>query len=188
METIIVEFLLGMIVAAVPTFLIITRAALKPATLGDSHQAKEVVESRLRRPSRASSARSKPVRRQRANHRNMKREGGEPARARSRGNDGSADPSEVASTAIGVLDTCPSCGLEAPHDLLNEHFLGSPAHQYGAAKDDPKQNAITTALPSVEEDSTKSVRNLLQMLVPPRAFGRRHLQRQHDPLAEIVSR
>lgn len=38
----------------------------------------------------------------------------------------------------------------------------------------------------MEEDPRRSLRNLLQMLVPPRAFGHRHQQRTVNPLSGLV--
>ncbi len=37
-----------------------------------------------------------------------------------------------------------------------------------------------------EEDSRNSMRNLLQMLVPPRAFGLRHQHRIVNPLSHVI--
>jgi hypothetical protein len=97
--------------------------------------------------------------------------------------------SAATSPAIATLsfETCPSCGLQAPGSLLAEHFMGSPSHRNGPPK-------IVTVDPGVaetvekakEEDSKQSVRNLLQMLVPPRAFGRRHAHRSMGPISSIV--
>lgn len=93
----------------------------------------------------------------------------------------------VTSEPVAVLETCPSCGLQAPEHLLAEHFMGSPAHRNGPPKMESPEVADTMAdSETVEEDSKQSVRNLLQMLVPPRAFGRRHSGRTVSPLATIV--
>jgi hypothetical protein len=89
--------------------------------------------------------------------------------------------------ATASFNTCPSCGLQAPGSLLAEHFLGSPSHRNGPPKivdaDPVEIEAIEEAK---EEDSKQSVRNLLQMLVPPRAFGRRHAHRSMGPISSIV--
>ena len=86
--------------------------------------------------------------------------------------------------------SCPSCGLEAPETLMIEHLMGSPSHRYG-----PANPQTIVATPTDRDDSTRkrsgdesadSVRHLLQMLVPPRAFGRRHKQRVINPLSNIV--
>jgi len=98
-------------------------------------------------------------------------------------------PSQMAATSIATasFDTCPSCGLQAPGSLLAEHFLGSPSHRNGPpkmAKSDPvEMEAVEEAK---EEDSKQSVRSLLQMLVPPRAFGRRHDHRSMGPISSII--
>jgi hypothetical protein len=93
----------------------------------------------------------------------------------------------IASAATVSFDTCPSCGLQAPGSLLTEHFLGSPSHKNGLLKiveaDPVEAEAVAEAK---EEDSRQSVRNLLQMLVPPRAFGRRHAHKLVTPISPIV--
>jgi len=97
----------------------------------------------------------------------------------------SQTPSTVSATAS--FDTCPSCGLQAPGLLLAEHFLGSPSHRNGPPKMVKVDAAEVAAVEeSKEEDSKQSVRNLLQMLVPPRAFGRRHAHRSMGPISSIV--
>ena len=86
--------------------------------------------------------------------------------------------------------SCPSCGLEAPESLMVEHFMGSPSHIHGP----PKPQAVVASPLNHDEsvrkmsgdESTDSVRHLLQMLVPPRAFGRRHRQRGINPLSNLV--
>ena len=94
---------------------------------------------------------------------------------------------DIPAAEVAPFDTCPSCGLQAPESLLAEHFMGSPSH-----KNDPAK--IVEAVPveaeaaaeAKEDDSIQSVRNLLQMLVPPRAFGRRHAHRSVSPISPIV--
>ncbi len=94
-------------------------------------------------------------------------------------------------TALAVnISSCPTCGLQAPDTLMAEHFLGSPSHEKGT----PEPVMATIENPifddsramSPEEDAKSSVRSLLQMLVPPRAFGRRHQQRTVNPLSHLV--
>jgi hypothetical protein len=97
--------------------------------------------------------------------------------------------SQTPNTALATVsfDTCPSCGLQAPGSLLAEHFLGSPSHRDGPpkiAEADPVE--IEAIEEAKEEDSKQSVRNLLQMLVPPRAFGRRHAHRSMGPISSII--
>jgi hypothetical protein len=93
----------------------------------------------------------------------------------------------IPAMATVSFDTCPSCGLQAPGSLLAEHFMGSPSHRNGPPKivtvDPVAAEAVEEAK---EEDSKQSVRNLLQMLVPPRAFGRRHAHRSIGPISSIV--
>src|SRR4029077_9307059 len=95
---------------------------------------------------------------------------------------------DIASGTTAPFDTCPSCGLQAPGSLLTEHFLGSPSHRNGLPKiieADPID--LEAEKDALEEDSKQSVRNLLQMLVPPRAFGRRHAHRSVSPISPIVN-
>jgi len=103
------------------------------------------------------------------------------------------DATTPSSQAANILpatvsfDTCPSCGLQAPGSLLAEHFLGSPSHRNGPPKIVKVDAAEVEAVEEDrEEDSKQSVRNLLQMLVPPRAFGRRHAHRSMGPISSIV--
>jgi len=98
-------------------------------------------------------------------------------------------PSQTPSIASATVsfDTCPSCGLQAPGSLLAEHFLGSPSHRNGPPKIVKVDAAEAEAVEEAEkEDSRQSVRNLLQMLVPPRAFGLRHAHRSMGPISSIV--
>ena len=94
---------------------------------------------------------------------------------------------DIPAAAVASFDTCPSCGLQAPESLLAEHFLGSPSHKDGPPKIVKTEPVKTEASDDAkEEDSKQSVRNLLQMLVPPRAFGRRHAHRSMGPISSIV--
>jgi hypothetical protein len=110
-------------------------------------------------------------------------------KARTKTPDATIAPFQTPSTASATVsfDTCPSCGLQAPGSLLAEHFLGSPSHRNGPPKivkvDAAEVEAVEEAR---EEDSKQSVRNLVQMLVPPRAFGRRHAHRSMGPISSIV--
>jgi hypothetical protein len=100
---------------------------------------------------------------------------------------GTSKSPDIASEALVTFDTCPSCGLQAPGPLLAEHFLGSPSHRNGVPKTveaDPID--LEAERDAKEEDSKQSVRSLLQMLVPPRAFGRRHAHRSLSPISPIV--
>lgn len=89
-----------------------------------------------------------------------------------------------------AVPSCPTCGLQAPQDLMMEHFQASPSHELGSPEPqatimDGDVQAESTSLSS-EEDSRNSMRNLLQMLVPPRAFGRRHQHRTVNPLSQVI--
>jgi hypothetical protein len=95
--------------------------------------------------------------------------------------------SSLAVKPTSIVETCPSCGLQAPGTLLAEHFLGSPSHRYS-----PEKVALVDSTPvetdihAKEDDSRQSVRNLLQILIPPRAFGLRHAHRLVSPLSSVV--
>src|SRR2546422_8209245 len=98
----------------------------------------------------------------------------------------SKTPNIAAATAAS-FDTCPSCGLQAPGSLLAEHFLGSPSHRNGPPKIVKADIVEVVAVEEAkEEDSKQSVRNLLQVLGPPRAFGGRHANRSMGPISSIV--
>jgi len=96
-------------------------------------------------------------------------------------------PPSVSPTTTVSLEACPSCGLQAPGALLAEHFMGSPSHRNGPPKIAESEAAdVREEIDGSEDDSKQSVRSLLQMLVPPRAFGRRHAHRTVSPLTAIV--
>src|SRR2546426_3443265 len=88
-----------------------------------------------------------------------------------------------------AVPSCPTCGLQAPEALLMEHFQASPSHEQGTPQSLPiidPQVPAESNLVSSEEDSRNSMRNLLQMLVPPRAFGLRHQNRIVNPLSHVI--
>jgi hypothetical protein len=92
-------------------------------------------------------------------------------------------------TALAVsISSCPTCGLQAPEALMAEHFLGSPSHENGSMEPEVTvaEDAIFDTSRSSEEDAKSSLRSLLQMLVPPRAFGRRHQGRTVNPLSRLI--
>ena len=96
------------------------------------------------------------------------------------------DNSNVTSASQSVIYTCPACGLQAPQALMIEHLRGSPIHQRGRAQ--PGQTTDhrveeEPALVARGEDSRDSLRNLLQILLPPRAFGRRHEQKTPNAIS-----
>jgi hypothetical protein len=88
--------------------------------------------------------------------------------------------SRLVPAAQTTVYTCPTCGLEATKAFMLEHLLGSPLHQPGRIQQQQaKDQKIEEQKPTVstEEDSRDSLRNLLQILLPPRPFGRRHEQK-----------
>ena len=101
-----------------------------------------------------------------------------------------SDPPAVLAVVQHTVPSCPTCGLQAPHDLMMEHFQASPSHELGTPE--PSPTIINGSIPaepilvSTEDDSRNSMRNLLQMLVPPRAFGRRHQNRTVNPLSHVI--
>src|SRR5437660_3962549 len=99
-----------------------------------------------------------------------------------------SDTPTVAAFVREAVPACPTCGLQAPEALLMEHFQASPSHEEGTQLPtiiDP-QVPVESNLVSSEEDSRNSMRNLLQMLVPPRAFGLRHQHRIVNPLSHVI--
>jgi hypothetical protein len=92
-------------------------------------------------------------------------------------------------TALAVsISSCPTCGLQAPETLMAEHFLGSPSHENGSPEPEVTlvEDAIFDVSRASDEDAKSSLRHLLQMLVPPRAFGRRHQGRTVNPLSSLI--
>jgi len=87
------------------------------------------------------------------------------------------DRPKLVSAAQPTVYTCPTCGLQATKAFMLEHLLGSPLHQPGRVQQeqttDQKVGEDQHTVPR-EEDSTDSLRNMLQILLPPRPFGRRH--------------
>ena len=93
----------------------------------------------------------------------------------------------VAALAVNI-SSCPTCGLQAPDALMAEHFLGSPSHENGSPEPEVTvaEDVTFDMSQDSEEDAKSSLRHLLQMLVPPRAFGRRHQGRTVNPLSSLV--
>jgi hypothetical protein len=90
------------------------------------------------------------------------------------------DNSHLAWASRTVIYSCPACGLEAPETSMVEHLRGSPIHQRGRAALEQTTHPRVDEQPAGvahEEDSRDSLRSLLQILLPPRAFGRRHQQK-----------
>jgi hypothetical protein len=87
--------------------------------------------------------------------------------------------SRAAPTAQTTVYTCPTCGLEANKALMLEHLLGSPLHQPGRVQQEQAtDHKVEAEQPTVQrEEDSDSLRNLLQILLPPRPFGRRHEQK-----------
>lgn len=101
-----------------------------------------------------------------------------------------SEPPTLVAVVQDTVPSCPTCGLQAPQNLMMEHFQASPSHELGAPEPqatimDGVIEAESTLLSS-DEDSRNSMRNLLQMLVPPRAFGRRHQNRTVNPLSHVI--
>jgi hypothetical protein len=101
-----------------------------------------------------------------------------------------SDPQMLVAVVPEAVPSCPTCGLQAPQDLMMEHFQASPSHELGTPEPQPTimdgDIQVESALISSDEDSRNSMRNLLQMLVPPRAFGRRHQHRTVNPLSHVI--
>lgn len=178
METIIIEFLLGVVAGTIFGLLIVKRTRTgipQRKTQPDIKLAPQRYRTLPRqvkpRHVRSRRSRSKPARNQPVLTNTVARV-------------------SASSVAPEPVTSCPRCGLQAPENLMAEHFLGSPSHEYESQKDqstlvDPKPQEGSPSI-DLEQESKDSLRHLLQMLVPPRAFGRRHGQRTVDPISSIV--
>src|SRR6059036_2876469 len=93
---------------------------------------------------------------------------------------------------VPAYSACPACGLETSDLLMSEHFLSSPSHRTGrkelVEKQDEKNDRQAAESLTAEEHSSGVMRNLLSMLAPPRAFGRRHMQQNENPFSELIQR
>ena len=191
MDPAIFELLGGVLIGTMAVLTVMLRTGHLKLVLGSRHEPPKALPMlAIRKPKSASSVRhrktSPPSERA---HSTVT-----PARARRKAKTKTLSPTvessqtpNIASTTAAVFDTCPSCGLQAPGSLLAEHFLGSPSHKNGPpeiVKVEPAE--IKAAEEAEKEDSRQSMRNLLQMLVPPRAFGRRHAHRSMVPISSIV--
>jgi len=90
------------------------------------------------------------------------------------------DRSSLTAAPKATVYSCPTCGLQATRSSMLEHLFGSPLHQPGRVQ--PVQTSDQTVkedqtMASRKEDPQDSLRNLLQILLPPRTFGRRHEQK-----------
>ncbi|MBO0888749.1 hypothetical protein J2P12_06580 [Candidatus Bathyarchaeota archaeon] len=87
---------------------------------------------------------------------------------------------------VAIL-ACPACGLQAPEKPMAEHFLGSPSHRLGLVADArsmvEKSCDFEPAVKMSTEDSRDSLRDLLQILVPPRAFAHRNEHKTIKPVS-----
>ena len=177
-ETIIIEFLLG-VLAGTAFGLLIVKHSGEPARPRKARgvrvqpiASRTISEPVIRKITARPKQREKPVTIQKSQEENAK----EHLLSR--------DPTRI------PMIVCPACGLEAPESLMNEHLIASPAHRYKPEKLQPI--AIRSKPPgdpapfSMAEESRESVRRLMQMLVPPRAFGHRHRLRTVDPLSSLV--
>jgi|ERR671924_37628 hypothetical protein len=92
----------------------------------------------------------------------------------------------VEPSCVAIL-ACPGCGLQAPEKPMAEHFLGCPSHKLGLVEGSTslieKGRDFQPTVKVSAEDSRESLRYLLQILVPPRAFGRRHEQKRVNPIS-----
>lgn len=174
LEITILEFLAGVVAGTLSGLLIVKRMG-RNNSLPRTTSSRKLVKTKARAPlkqAKTRSTRSKSIRRLRR----------------------PAQPTETVSVepttaplAVSV-SSCPTCGLQAPDALMAEHFLGSPFHENGSRE--PETAIVETAIfdqsHASEEDAKSSLRSLLQMLVPPRAFGRRHQERTVNPLSHLV--
>jgi len=190
MDPVIFEFLGGLLAGTLVVLTVMFRTGRLTMVLRTRHSSpKKMPMLSIRKPRSASSVRhrktSPPSRKARSTVTFARTR----RKAITRTPDATIAPSQTPNIAFATVsfDTCPSCGLQAPGSLLAEHFLGSPSHRNGLPKIVKVDAAkVERAEAAKEEDSKQSVRNLLQMLVPPRAFGRRHAHRSMGPISSIV--
>jgi len=174
LEITILEFLAGVVAGTVSALLIVKRMG-RNAPLPITTVSRRIARTKPRaalKQAKTRSARPRSVKRLRPSIQPV-----EPV---------NVDPA-VTTVAMNV-SSCPTCGLQAPDALMAEHFLGSPSHENGAPEPEVRvvEDAIFDRSRSSEEEAKSSLRNLLQMLVPPRAFGRRHQHRIVNPLSHLV--
>lgn len=178
MEMIIIEFLLGLMAGTGSGLVILKRSGSATLALKPDGVVKTT-------PLKSRAASRQTTRARKVAHRRLNR--GQARRA-TRSSSVVAHASGQESAPQATVLSCPSCGLQAPEGLMAEHFLGSPSHENNTPEILPTVSTVDakTASALSEEDSRDSLRNLLQMLVPPRAFGRRHEHRGVNPLANLV--
>jgi len=89
------------------------------------------------------------------------------------------DNTEPNSAAHTTVYTCPACGLQGAKSMMVEHLMASPLHRLSVRPEQEPDHKVeeAQAMELREQDSRDSLRNLLQILLPPRAFGRRHEQK-----------
>lgn len=92
---------------------------------------------------------------------------------------GPTDRSSLTPPAQTTVYSCPTCGLQATQASMLEHLLGSPLHQPGRVRPEQPADEKVEEKPDTGslDGDTDSLRNLLQILLPPRPFGRRHQQK-----------
>ncbi len=89
-----------------------------------------------------------------------------------------------------TIQACPSCGLQAPGQVIAEHFLGSPLHRDGKARATVEEDETPWERQVKDPDPAASalLRSLVRLLVPPRAFGLRSQEKTVNPLEGLVKR
>ncbi|SRR5712692_3043292 len=193
MDLVIFEFLAGLIAGTLAVLTVVFRTGHLTMILRPVHSSpKKMPMLAVRKTRSVSSVHHRKTSPPRGKGRSRLSSAGTRRKPRTKTHDLLVAPSQMPNIAVAPIatvsfDTCPSCGLQASGALLEEHFQGSPSHKNGPpkiAKADPVE--VEAAEEAEEEDSKQSVRNLLQMLVPPRAFGHRHAHRSMGPISSIV--
>ena len=97
------------------------------------------------------------------------------------------------SSGVGLspetIQACPSCGLQAPVQLMVEHFLGSPLHRDGKARATVEEDETPWERQKDPDPAvTALLRSLVRLLVPPRAFGLRSQEKTVNSLQGVVQR
>lgn len=176
METTLAEFLMGMFAGTVTGLLaVLTRTTSKVSRRFSKRRAQTI-------------RRKKP--KARGARRNSSSSRGNTLKPRARLTNPVQDTEGALALApppVQTVASCPACGLEAPEPLLAEHFLGSPSHENPQASSEEEETVEDPTEPVKVEDSQGALRTLLQMLVPPRAFGHRRQQKTQNPLSDYVT-
>src|SRR2546429_484603 len=200
LENITIQILYGLVAATISFLALVRQVGIKPLSFHITSSLKLSAKPR-RSPTPVGTGRTRTKARSKSGGRTVvhsSKNRKAPRRSVSRRRGGpmvqpvavTSDPPMLVPVVQNAVPSCPTCGLEAPQELMMEHFQASPSHELGTLEPQPTimdgDIQAESTLVSSEEDSRNPMRNLLQMLVPPRAFGRRHQHRTVNPLSHVI--